>query len=90
MAATATQKLQVIRRESNSFENDEKQTVAYHDALCIDADGNLTLVRSSRREDIEPYVPGTVVDAEVEFRKMGTVPVTQVRPSGAPSNVERW
>lgn len=88
--ATAVQKLQVIRRQSNSFKNDEGAKVEYHDALCIDEDNNLTLVRSSRREDLEPFVPGTVVEQELEFRKMGTIPVTQTRPAGAPSNVENW
>lgn len=90
MAATAEVTLTVIRRESNSFENDEKQEVKYHDALCMDKDQNLILVRSSRREDLEQYKPGTQVTVDLEFRKTGSVSVSQMRPAGAPSNVERW
>jgi len=88
--ANATIDVTIIRRESNWFENDQKEKVEYHDALGIDENGDLYQIRSSRKEDLVPLTPGEAHKIDVELRGTKTVSVTQVRPVGAPSNLERW
>lgn len=89
MATTAIT-VTVVRRESNSFTNDAGEKVEYHDALGLDENGDLYLIRSSRKEDLVPLEPGTSQTLDVELRGTKQIAVQAVRPAGAPSNLERW
>lgn len=88
--ATAQIEVTIIRRESNSFKNDNNETVEYHDALALDENGDLYQIRSSAKDALADLAPGTTHKLDVELRGTKQINVTQVRPAGAPSNLVRW
>lgn len=89
--AQASMTVTPIKRYETKFKNDDGEQVVYHEVIALDDSGDFVKIRSSKRDDLEAFVPdGPSITFDAEFRKQDVIRCALVRPVGTGNESTDW